>query len=264
MVRAPRDERPVGTVPKAAQQEDDERVAHHLRLAHTATAQGDIDVVAEPSRQRDVPTTPELGNVAAEIRHVEVPHQPDAEQLGRADGNVAVAREVAVNLEGEEDGGKEQRASGLLRVGRKHLVDIDSTIVGHHDILEQAPQYLSHAINSGVVVELALLEELRQEVGRPFDGSGHQLREERDEGEEGDDVLRRLNLATIHVDAVTEGLESVERDAYGKYHLQQQPVRGDVEQLRELGDEEVVVLENGQYQQVQDDVGCGDEFPFAL
>ena len=99
---------------------------------------------------------------------------------------------------------------------------------------------------------------------RPLDGSGHQLREERDEGEESDDVFRGFNLAAIHIDAVTEGLEGVETDAHGQNHFQQKPVRGDVEQLGELGDEEVIVLENGQYQQVEDDVGRGYPFlPFS-
>lgn len=150
-----------------------------------------------------MPTAPELRNVPAEIRHVEVAHQLDAEQLRRSDGDVAIARKVAVNLEGEEDGGKQKRASALLRVSRENLVHIHRAVVGHHNLLEQAPQDLAHSVNGCVVVEFPFLQELRQEVGCPLDGAGHQLREERDEGEEGDDVPRRLNLATIDIYRVT-------------------------------------------------------------
>ena len=209
-----------------------------------------------------MPSTPELRDVAAEIRHVEVAHQLDAEQLGRTDGDVRVAREVAVNLESEEDGGKEQSASALLGVSRKHLVNIHSAIIGHHNLLEQAPKNLPHTVDGGVVVEFPFLQKLRQEVRRPLDGPGHELWEERDEGEEGDDVLGRLNLAAIDIDGVGKRLESVERDTDGQNHLQQKSVCGDVEQLRKLRDEEVIILEDSQNQQVQDDIGRGYPFLF--
>ena len=264
VVRAPGDEGPVGAVPETRQQEDDEGVAHHLGFRDAAAAQRDVDEIPEPSRQSEVPAAPELGDVAAEIRHVEVAHQLDSEQLRRSDGDVRIAREVAIDLEGEEDGGKKQSASALLGVGRKHLVNIHGAIVGHHNLLEQAPKDLPHTIHGGVVVELAFLQELRQEVRRPLDGAGHELREERDEGEEGDDVLGRLNLAAIDINGIGKCLEGVERDADGKYHLEQQALRGNVEQLRELSDEEVIVLEDGQNQQIQDDIGRSYPFlPFS-
>lgn len=119
---------------------------------------------------------------------------------------------------------------------------------------------MAHTVNGSVVIELALLQKLRQEIRRPLNRAGHQLREKRDEGEKGDNVLGRLNLASVNVYGITQGLECVERNAYGKYHLQQQPIRGNVKQLRKLGDEKVVILEDGQNQQIQDDVGRG--YPF--
>ena len=162
VVGAPYDESPVGAMPEAAHQEYDERVPYHLCPGDAAAAQGDVDIVPEPGGQGDVPPAPELGDVAAEIRHVEVAHQLDPEQLRRSDGDVGVAREVAIDLESEENGGEEQGASALLRVSRKHLVDVFRAVVGHHDFLEQAPQDLPHAVDGGVVVEFALFQELRQ------------------------------------------------------------------------------------------------------
>ncbi len=75
VVRSPGDERPVGAVPETAQEEDDKSVSYDFRLRNAAAAQRNIDIIAEPSRQRDVPPAPKLRNIAAEIRHVEVPHQ---------------------------------------------------------------------------------------------------------------------------------------------------------------------------------------------
>lgn len=120
-----------------------------------------------------MPPAPELGNVATEVGHVEVAHQLDAEQFRRSDGDIGVTRKVAVNLAGEKDGCEEQGASRLFRVGRKHLVDIHRAVVGHHDLLEQAPKYLLHPVDGGVVIKLAFLQELRQQIRRPFDGAGN-------------------------------------------------------------------------------------------
>ena len=116
MISSPSNECPIRTVPETRQQEDDEGVPDDLGLRDTAAAQGDVDVIPEPSRQGDVPAAPELGDVAAEVGHVEVAHQLDPEQLRRSDGDVGIAREVAINLESEEDGSEQKCASRLFRV----------------------------------------------------------------------------------------------------------------------------------------------------
>ena len=81
------------------------------------------------------------------------------------------------------------------------------------------PKNLPHPVDGGVVIKLAFLQELRQQIRRPLDGACHKLRKERDEGEESDDVLGRFNLAAIDIDGIGKRLERVERDADGKYHL---------------------------------------------
>ena len=110
MIRTPKHKRPIRTMPEPAQKEYHKRIPHHngflVRLGMTSiewylrptAAQRDIHIIAEPCRQRDMPTTPKLRNVPAEIRHVEVAHQPDTEQFRRTDGYIRIPREVAVNL----------------------------------------------------------------------------------------------------------------------------------------------------------------------
>ena len=111
MIRAPNNESPIGTMPEAAQKEDHKSVPNDFSFAHSATAQGDINIIPKPSRQGNVPPAPKLSNVPTEIRHVEITHQFYAEQLGRAYGYVGITREITVNLESEEDGSKKQGAS---------------------------------------------------------------------------------------------------------------------------------------------------------
>lgn len=102
MVGTPSDKRPVGTVPETRQQEDNERVANDngflvclfmiyaLGYNRAAATQRNIYIIAEPCSKRDMPTSPELRYVPAEIRHVEIAHQFDTEQLSRAYGYVRV------------------------------------------------------------------------------------------------------------------------------------------------------------------------------
>ena len=257
MIRTPSNERPIRAVPETAQEENDESVPYNFRFRDAAAAQRDINIIPKPSRQGNVPTAPKLRNVAAEIRHVEVPHQLYAEQLGCAYGNVGIAREITVNLEGEKDGSKKQSASCLFRVSRENFVHIHSAIICYHYLLEQAPKDLTHTVNGCVIVEFALLQELRQEVRRTLDRAGNQLREKRDEGKKGNNVCCGLYLPSVNINGITQGLESVERNAYGENHFQQQPIRGNMKQLRKLGDKKVVILEDGQNQKVQNDIGRG-------
>ena len=173
MVRSPGNECPVRPMPESAHEKDDKRVPYHLRLTHPAATQRYVHIVAEPCRQRYVPPPPKLGYVSAEIRHVEVPHQLYPEQFGGSNGNVAVPREVTVDLESEEYGRKEKVAPALLRIRREYLIHEHRAVVCNHYLLEQTPQYLAHPVYRRGVIKLPLLQELRQKVGRTLDGAGN-------------------------------------------------------------------------------------------
>lgn len=72
MQDAPQKERPVGTVPNAADKEGYEDVEIVAPAGTTASAQGDVDIVLEPRGKRDVPTPPKVGYTHRQIRAAEV------------------------------------------------------------------------------------------------------------------------------------------------------------------------------------------------
>lgn len=109
--RSPDEEGPVGAVPEAAHQKDYEGVADAHHQGAAAASQRDVEVIAEPGGEGDVPPPPELCDVAREVGVGEVAHQVDAEEAGGTDGDVGVAGEVAVDLKGEEEGSQHQRAA---------------------------------------------------------------------------------------------------------------------------------------------------------
>lgn len=103
MDEAPQHKSPIGAMPETADQENEKCVSDRIPFAISRPTKRDVQVVSEPSRKRDVPTTPELGDVSREIGHLEIGHQSNAKQACCSDGNVTVAREVTVNLEREID-----------------------------------------------------------------------------------------------------------------------------------------------------------------
>ena len=95
-------------------QENEKGVSDRIPFAISRPTKRDVQVVSEPSRKRDVPTTPELGNVSREIRHLEIGHQSNAKQARCSNGNVTVAREVTVNLEREIDATQNECGTAVI------------------------------------------------------------------------------------------------------------------------------------------------------
>ena len=100
VVCAPGNKCPVRTMPETGEEEDGKRVADDNKFLvtvgildigrdfRTRATERYIDVVAEPSGQRYMPTTPKLRYVTGEIGGVEVAHQFDSKEFGCADGNI--------------------------------------------------------------------------------------------------------------------------------------------------------------------------------
>ena len=74
MNAAPGDEGPVGAVPKSGHEEDDKDVSDGLGLGYARATERDVEVVAEPSGEGNVPPSPELSDVAREVRELKVGH----------------------------------------------------------------------------------------------------------------------------------------------------------------------------------------------
>ena len=78
---APDDEAPFCSVPQAADKENDQYVKVFSDCSFSAAAEGDIQIIAEPGAERDVPSVPEFGNAHGHVGRVEVFHQADAENF---------------------------------------------------------------------------------------------------------------------------------------------------------------------------------------
>ncbi len=264
VIRSPSNERPVRPVPKSADEENNQSVAHNLPLAAPAAAERDVDVVAKPGGERNMPSAPELCHIAREIREGEVSHQPKAEQPCRPDCNIGVSREVSVDLEGEQNATHKQRNAALVRVIAPNLIHDGGAVVGNDHFLEKSPQNLTATVHSLSIIEAAGFMELRQKVLCPLNRTRNQLRKERYVGEKGDSVLAGGNLFAVNVNRVAHSLKGVEADADGKHEIERERVGVQAERAekpREVVGKEIIVLEDAEYPNVESDVCEAECFP---
>ncbi len=138
---APEDEGPAGAVPEAAEQHGHDEVHVGAAAALAVAAQRDVQVVAQPARQGDVPAAPEVLDGARRVRRVEVLGQLEAEQQRDADGDVAVGAEVAVDLHGVGGDGP-RRLPGRVRLRRQEdaVDDVRGQVVGDPQLLGEAAE----------------------------------------------------------------------------------------------------------------------------
>ena len=76
-------------------------------------AEGDIEVILEPVAERDVPPFPESGGVGGLVGRVEVEGEVETHEHGHADGDVGIAGEVGIDLQGIDQQGGEILKGGV-------------------------------------------------------------------------------------------------------------------------------------------------------
>ena len=98
--RAPGDEGPRGAVPETTYEHREEEVAIGAEARAVVSAEGDVEVVAQPAREREVPAPPEVGDGDGGVGAVEVLRELVAEEARAAVGDVGVGGEVEIDLHG--------------------------------------------------------------------------------------------------------------------------------------------------------------------
>ena len=219
VIKSPTNKCPISAVPKATDEEHDERVAQLLCTRATTAAEWEINIIAKPRHQRDVPTLPKVTDIARKVRVTEVLHQADAEKATRTDCYIAITREVAVDLKGKEKSAHQQVYPTGLCIIREDGINANGALIGYDDLFEEAPQNLSHTVDCISIGKRAVLLELRQQVSRALNRASHQLREETEISKKFYEVVRGRKFLTININGIAECLKGVETNAYGKNHV---------------------------------------------
>src|SRR5437016_128016 len=113
MVNAPEEEVPGGAVPEATESESQQPITDFAIDAVAAAANGNVDIIAYPRAQGDMPTMPEIGKVHGQVRPVEIGRELHSERPCQTDRHVAVAAEIQEDAEAECQ--KEEPARGQVQ-----------------------------------------------------------------------------------------------------------------------------------------------------
>ena len=267
MIDAPEHERPRGAVPETTEDHRDHQVASRLSRGPAASTERDVQIVAQPRRQADVPMTPELLRRPHQVWKTEILDQLDSHQLRRAAGDVRVAGEVAVDLEGERINAEQHVHAGRRAARLEHLVGQRREVVGHEDLQEVTPRDQPRSVAQLRRRDPARGVDLREQCRGPENRARHQVGEVGDEDGEVDEVTRRRNLPPVDIDHVAHRHERVERDADWEQHSHRDEI--DLpshrrEQGMQVVGEEVEVLEEPEQRQVEQDADPQQALPPRL
>ena len=130
-------------MPQAADQEDGQDVEIGSGGSLPAPSQGDVEALPEEGGQGDVPAFPELPDGQAPVRGIEVYRQPEAQETGAAGGDVAVAGEVEVQLQGVAQNHQPGGGGG-------EFVQTGPAVAGDNPQIVRQQHFFRHAGGDGV------------------------------------------------------------------------------------------------------------------
>ena len=133
-----------------------------------------------------------------EEREGEVADEAEAEEPRAPQRDIGVAAEIAIHLDREERSRQQQGAACMHGGVLVNGIDVARDVVGDDDLLEESPKHLAQTVDRFFEVEGARLLDLVQQAVRPFDGTGHQLREEHDIQREHAEAFLGVVLTAVH------------------------------------------------------------------
>ena len=177
---APDHERPGGAVPEPAEEHRQHEVAVRRDPSLPVAAERDVEVVAQPARERHVPAAPEVLERDGRVRRVEVLREDEPEEEGDPDRDVRVPAEVREDLDGVAVDGDEHLERGVAVRRREDLVDdVRREVVRDHHLQEEPAEDEDERARGVDAARISRRLELREELARPHDRARDEVREER-------------------------------------------------------------------------------------
>ncbi len=214
----------------------------------------DVEVVTQPGRERDVPAMPEIGDARREVRHREVFRKDEAEEARAADGDVAVPREIEIDLHAERENGAPRREHPRMRRGRAEIrVCRRRELIGDRHLLYQTEPRTREPVGHVFRTRRTPREQLAEEETRAHDRPRKQLREERQVERVVERPANRGHASAIDVDEIRDALKGVEADADRHEEIDQPWILVHAQQRRHRSAREVRILERSEKREV-----CGN------
>src|ERR1700693_1389518 len=161
-----------------------------------------------------MPAPTKILHTVGEVGLAEVDHEVEAEQLRRSTGDVAVPAEISINLPGESIGSEQHYGkTGLAKCAAKRGVGNQCAIVRNDTFAKQPFEDEQQAVKKLIRIPRPRFLNLRQQMRRPLDGTGDEMREQADEEAVFKKRPRGGYSAMVDVHDIRNLLKCVERDA---------------------------------------------------
>ena len=157
-----------------------------------------------------MPSVPEVGWARREVGQAEIDHEFETHDLRQTARDIRVSGEITVYLERECEDSHDQVAAGVGMVVVEYFVRDRAQVIRDDDLLEHTPEDEPDTRVHLIDRYPARRRALGKKLARAIDRSGDELREERYEQREIEDIVRRLQLAPIYIDRVTHRFERIE------------------------------------------------------
>src|SRR5690348_17410396 len=130
---------PIRAMPESCKNHGNHEVLTGLPFAARAASQGDIQVVAQPGTQTDVPPSPEILKAVRKKWLAKIDHKMEAQQLSAASRDVAVTAEVPVNLPSKRIRAKQNDPEiRLAKLSTERRIGQQGAIIGNHALANEA------------------------------------------------------------------------------------------------------------------------------
>ena len=180
MPQSPEDERPARAVPQTGCEKYEKPVEPCPRIPLSVAAEWNIQIVAEPAGQRNVPAAPELLDGGRGVRIIEVFAEMEAEHASETDGHIAVAGKIEVDLQRVANGARPScQHADLSGRQREHGIRHLTERVRQQQLFAQTADKPADA-ECGLLRSGAAAVDLLLDVMVFDDRPGDQLREKRD------------------------------------------------------------------------------------
>lgn len=217
------------------------------RGCHAGTAQREVDVIAEPLAQRDMPAVPEVRDRLCHVGIIEVFLKLKAEHLAQADCHIGVATEIEENLQRVGQRADPQQRHGFFPVYVKSRLCHKGDIVGEQHFFAEAGDEPLHTLGEFFWRDLAVID-LFSDRAIPHDGTRDQLREERYVQRQREGVALHAGRTAVDIYYVGQRLERKKRDADRQRNAGQLQV--DVQRLTHHMPKEVQIFKYKQNAQI--------------
>ena len=215
-VKTPDNEVPVRAVPEAREHPYNEDVEHLTAKAYSVSAKRDIQIIAEPGAEGHMPTAPELGDAAADIRIIEVFDKIEGKDLAESYRHIAVTGEIEIQLKHIRNNVHPEEQHGLI-VRCAENADKLAEAVGYKHLFCKSNGKSAYTVSRFLKGVLSVLKLCRY-VHVSYDGTRNKL------GEHGNVAGKVKGIAlggstTVNVHGVADDLEGVEAYTNGQSNV---------------------------------------------